>query len=113
MREQLNCPNCGAPIVSEKCAYCGTLFYDFSTIDVDKPCYLKIKYQNAVVMLKAKVRHSELNMTTESTTAYDILETPIVAFTSSQFLDLSLDFECVPFDNNVLVQITTHDDERK
>ena len=113
MREQLNCPNCGAPIVSEKCAYCGTLFYDFSTIDVDKPCYLKIKYQNAVVMLKAKVRRSELNMTTESTTAYDILGVPIVKFPSSQSLDLSLDFECVPFDNNVLVQITTHDDERK
>lgn len=113
MREQLNCPNCGAPITSEKCEYCGTLFYDFSTIDVDKPCYLKIKYQNAIVMVKAKVRHSELNMTTESQTAYDAFGSPLITFLSSQSLDLSLEFECVPFDNDVLAQITTYDNERK
>ena len=34
MREKLNCPNCGAPLVSEKCQYCGTLFYDFSAIEI-------------------------------------------------------------------------------
>lgn len=111
MREQTNCPNCGAPIVSEKCAYCGTLFYDFSTIDMDKPCYIKIKYQNAIVMVKAKVRHSELNMITESQTAYDCFGVPIITLPSSQHLDLSLEFDCVPFDNNVLMQVITYKDE--
>lgn len=43
MRDQLNCPNCGAPITSEQCPYCGTLFYDFSAIEIGKPCFLKIK----------------------------------------------------------------------
>lgn len=28
-----NCPNCGAPISSIECPYCGTVFYDFATID--------------------------------------------------------------------------------
>ena len=112
MREQLNCPNCGAVIVSEKCAYCGTVFYDFSTIDMDKPCYIKIKYQNAIVMIKAKARHSELNITTESQTAYDCFG-PVCTFTSSQHLDLSLEFDCVPFDNNALMQVITYENERK
>ena len=109
MREQLNCPNCGAVITSEKCAYCGTLFYDFSVIDVDRSCYLKIKYQNAIIMVQAKVTHSELNMTTNTTTAYDIWGAPILTFPSSQELDLSLEFNCIPFDNGVLAQITTYE----
>lgn len=109
MREQLNCPNCGAPVTSEKCAYCGTLFYDFSVIDVDKPCYLKIKYQNAIIMVQAKVTHSELNMTTNTTTAYDIWGVPRLTFPSSRELDLSLEFNCIPFDNGVLAQITTYE----
>lgn len=113
MREELNCPNCGAPITSEKCEYCGTLFYDFSAIDVDKPCYLKIKYQNAIVMVRAKVRRSELNMTTEPYVAYDALGSPRITFQSSQSLDLSLEFDCVSFDNGALVQIMTYDNERK
>lgn len=109
MREQLNCPNCGAVITSEKCAYCGTLFYDFSVIDIDKPCYLKIKYQNAIIMMQAKVTHSELNMTTNITTAYDILGAPILTLPSSPELDLSLEFNCIPFDNGVLAQIITYE----
>ena len=50
---KLNCPNCGAPITAEKCPYCGTLFYDFSTIDVGQPTYLKIKYNGEIVMCQA------------------------------------------------------------
>ena len=29
----LNYPNCGAPISDDKCAFCGTVIYDFATID--------------------------------------------------------------------------------
>ena len=27
-----NCPNCGAPIETEKCPYCGTMFLDFAAM---------------------------------------------------------------------------------
>lgn len=113
MREQLNCPNCGAVIVSEKCAYCGTVFYDFSVIDIDKPCYIKIKYNNSIVMIRTKVKHSELNITTESRTAYDCFGSPIMTFHPSQHLDLSLEFECLRFDNDALMQVITYENERK
>ena len=29
-KDSTNCPNCGAPIESDKCAYCGTIFVDFA-----------------------------------------------------------------------------------
>ena len=32
-RDMYNCPNCGAPITEKKCPYCGTRFYNVSTIE--------------------------------------------------------------------------------
>lgn len=43
VRNGTNCPNCGAPIDSTKCSYCGTTFIDFSCIKTDEPFFLKIK----------------------------------------------------------------------
>lgn len=50
-----NCPNCAAPIDSEKCPYCGTVFVDFAAIDADDPFYMKVKYQGEVFIIKAKL----------------------------------------------------------
>lgn len=52
----LNCPNCGAPISSEKCPYCGTVFYDFSTIELNQPAYIKIKHDGEIILCKAILR---------------------------------------------------------
>lgn len=41
-----NCPNCGAPIETAECPYCGTLFLDFGAIDIQgtgKPIFLRLK----------------------------------------------------------------------
>lgn len=39
-----NCPNCGAPLDNEKikCPYCGTLYYDLSTIPMNQPFFLSL-----------------------------------------------------------------------
>lgn len=55
MRSLYNCPNCGAPIQSEKCPYCGTTFYDFAAIDLDRPCYIKFKHKDSVITAKVSV----------------------------------------------------------
>jgi len=34
MKDKLNCPNCGAPITSSKCEYCGTVFHDFTNFNL-------------------------------------------------------------------------------
>ena len=38
-----SCPNCSAPITSEKCPYCGTVFVDFAVMTIDKPFWIKVK----------------------------------------------------------------------
>ena len=37
-----NCPNCGAPVVSNKCDYCGTYIFDFSQISLGEPCWISV-----------------------------------------------------------------------
>lgn len=37
-----NCPNCGAPVVSNKCDYCGTYIFDFSQISIGEPCWISV-----------------------------------------------------------------------
>lgn len=51
-----NCPNCGAPIDSEKCEYCGTVFIDFACMDTDKPFFMKIKCNGEIHILKVMMR---------------------------------------------------------
>lgn len=52
-----NCPNCGAPIESEKCSYCGTTFIDFAAMDADKPFYMKIKHDGEIFIMKVMLRN--------------------------------------------------------
>ena len=35
MKNRLNCPNCGAPITSKICPYCGTTFINYIDRDED------------------------------------------------------------------------------
>lgn len=35
MLSTTNCPNCGAPIVADKCEYCGTVFHTSKRCDRD------------------------------------------------------------------------------
>ena len=53
MRDKLNCPNCGAPIVGIKCEYCGTQFFDIADIEIGKPGYLRMRVGNEVNKLIA------------------------------------------------------------
>ena len=41
----MNCPNCGAPITKDYCPYCGSVFLDWASFDVNSPTFVKIKDQ--------------------------------------------------------------------
>ena len=51
--ESRNCPNCGAPNDPHlnKCPYCGTSYFDFTSIDIadGKPMFLKIKVGDRII----------------------------------------------------------------
>ena len=52
---QFNCPNCGAPITSDICPYCGTTFLDWSCIDERKANYIKVKINGKIQLIKARM----------------------------------------------------------
>lgn len=57
-----NCPNCGAPIESTKCPYCGTVFYDFATLSADEPVYIRLKINGKIHVFKGIVSGSEMTI---------------------------------------------------
>ena len=57
-----NCPNCGAPIENDICPYCGTLIWDFATIDLHKPRWIKVEYAGKIMMVRAMLTTLTMNM---------------------------------------------------
>jgi len=62
------CPNCGAPISSFECKYCGATFYDFANLSFDKPVYIRYRGQNGEVMLmKSRLTSMSVDMSSTQT----------------------------------------------
>ena len=95
-KSELNCPNCGAPITGEYCPYCGSVFYDWATLDTSKPRYIKFKLGDKVVMAKAIMRHYELNYEESPSTIY-AYNKPI-AIKAPPSMTIYTEFEVVPED---------------
>lgn len=62
-----NCPNCGSviDIAANKCAYCGTPYYDLSCIPLHKPFFLRLNVgtdEKPQIILQ-KVYTSDVTMT--------------------------------------------------
>lgn len=53
MKERYNCPNCGAPIESTRCPYCGT-------VNVGEPTYIRLKVSDRILIFKAFVRDARI-----------------------------------------------------
>lgn len=98
MREVLNCPNCGAPIAGDRCPYCGTVFYDFASIDMDKPSYIKMRLNGHVVIFKAVLQNVETTITPCSYYADNAI------VTTHGDMSVSVDFAVIP-DNGVLYKV--------
>ena len=67
-----NCPNCGAPyeIGINRCPYCGTVYFDMSTIDFDtkEPFYLSFRYNG--VLYTQRVYPEDCKITAERHESY-------------------------------------------
>lgn len=66
-----NCINCGAPleIGNTICPYCGTSYYDFSTIQLDKstPIVLQLQIDNKLVLAQARLSSANVSYNVETT----------------------------------------------
>lgn len=57
-----NCPNCGAPINTVQCPYCGTVLYDFAALDIDHPTYVRINFRGHVITFRSVVRNVTMEL---------------------------------------------------
>lgn len=106
MRKQseLNCPNCGAPITGEYCPYCGSVFYDWAALDVNKPKYIKFKLGSKVVMAKAIMRDYKLvyNQTPVSVYADNEVFATVKA---PPTMTIATEFEVIPDEDGVMYKV--------
>lgn len=103
-RKELNCPNCGAPIAADKCPYCGTVFWDFASIDMKALNYIKIKYNGKVYACRAYLTEQTVKTepdyelsTTQDGRPYMVSVMPNVT--------MQLTFQVVPDDENILYRV--------
>ena len=98
-----NCPNCGAPIekLNDKCAYCGTLYYDLSLIDFDskEPFFLTIKKNGMLITQKVRPETADMTITSESVYAMGRNER-LMSFTTSTNVETNIQFTAIPNEKN-------------
>ena len=108
MKQQNNCPNCGAAITEEKCPYCGVLFYDFAAMELNKPFY--IKFRNGSRVYRAKVLLDSLNIHHDMDNGYCYSDNIRVLNVQTHSSHLSLEMTIVPDDDNILGIIVDTDE---
>lgn len=101
-REKLNCPNCGAPIESTQCPYCGTVFYDFTVMNFDKPTYIRIHYNGQYMVFRALARSMNVTMHPDEYVYY--ADNSAYAQMSSRAMDVTIDFSVLPDDDGILLR---------
>ena len=105
MRTELNCPNCGAPITGELCRYCGTAFYDWGTIDTQKPRYIKLKVGSSLILAKAKMDSFNLISNMQPMRMY--ADDKVVMCQQSEQLQMECSFTIEPVDGVLYRNIDT------
>lgn len=102
MKDKLNCPNCGMPITSAKCEYCGSVFYDFANIDLDAPSYVRVKKGDDLMIFKAKVNAFTLSLHTDPVSFY--ADDTVYTAHSSSSLDIDISMTAMPDDRGVMLE---------
>ena len=104
-----NCPNCGAPIKDDVCTYCGTLIYDFATIDLNQPRWVKLKLNNKIVTVRAMLTNMKVtNMNSIPTTFYE--DTSIYVYRQPPGYEIDLHMVVMPDDEGTMAKIIDNDD---
>ena len=54
------------------------------------------------MLVKADVRNIDLNMSSDTVDTYDICGGRICSFVTRQSMDMTMEFNCIPFDDHLL-----------
>ena len=120
MRDKTNCPNCGAALDGEKCAFCGTTFYDFSSIEEGKPCYMRIrsnalhhngKNVKTLITLKAIPKLEAINVVSEAVSVLvaDSEDGHLATFVANRDMDIQMNFRAIQDKDSTLMKVEVID----
>ena len=90
-----NCPNCGAPIQADACPYCGTVFLDWASFEMNRPTYVKVEHQGQVLMLQVIPNTVRLEMGTDQAILYE--DSRVISRAAQCHYDLNAEFSCIPW----------------
>lgn len=100
MEQIKNCPNCGAPIGSHKCPYCGTVFYDFADFEVGKTAYIRLNVNGNLNVFRALLTDLEVVQDTDNYMYFDNMP---VAYKKSE-TRLTMDLVLMPDDKGIIIE---------
>ena len=102
-----NCPNCGAPIETAKCPYCGTLFLDFGAIDIQgtgQPLFLRFNDGcGHTILRKVVLVHTSIHM--DSDDMHFFADDEIYYTVRNPCERIEMEFETVPSNNVVVASV--------
>lgn len=99
--KRFNCPNCGAPINQTECPYCGTVIYDFASIDMDKPTYLRINHNGQQYAFRAYLKSMDVSFHSSQTDIGEDFYGRVVTVPYNS-ADVDMEFSVIPDDEGVL-----------
>lgn len=100
-----NCPNCGAPVVSNKCDYCGTYIFDFSQIKMGEACWISVDLGDG----SKRLLHVILNDASVDVSHHDIsyyADNRIVKTVIKPDITLDMSFNVIVEDRTGLMAVT-------
>ena len=108
--KRTNCPNCGAPINEVVCPYCGTVFYDFTAIDSEKPTYIRMNMDGKQFVFKALMVSANIDLKQDEYPLFaDIFADNRIVSTNSAMV--SIEFMILQDDEGVLMKVREKKDD--
>ena len=100
--ERHNCPNCGAPIQSTQCPYCGTVFYDFTALDSDKPTYIRMNWHGNQIVFRAIMRSADIEVRDDPISYY--VDNKMAMIQTHPEVTASVEFMILEDDEGILLK---------
>lgn len=101
MAGKINCPNCGAPVIKEKCPYCGTIIYDFANIAINKVSYLRMNFFGSLCVCRAVARNVEIDMSPNDAVFYN--DDKVLMKMRQPSYSMRVEFDLEPDENGALL----------
>lgn len=95
-----NCPNCGAPIDTDKCPYCGTRFVDIADLKTGEPIWLTFEYLGKTFGVRVSLSTINVRVTQEEPDYFYRDNQVAHTISINETIDINLEGQIAPRNND-------------